>query len=1099
MKNLKHLLSYLCLSLGMLICFTQAINAQTTKQATGTITDETGEPVVGASVIVKENSTVGTVSDIEGKFDLSNIPSSATTLIIRYIGYTEQEVAIGKDLKIVLVPSVSELDEVIVVAYGTTKKAAFTGSATQISGEKITAKNQSEITKALAGEVAGVQVINTSGQPGTNATVRIRGYGSANSSRAPLYVVDGMPYEGDISAIPNSDVESTTVLKDASAAALYGARASNGVILITTKKGKSGTSYIDVDAHTGINTRIIPLYDVIDSPERYAELAWESKKNYALLSGLSPFAANLYASNSLFDPKQSGISSIYNMWNAPNNYVVDAATGKITAPRKYTPEKWSDYMFGTGQRHEASIKFSGGSGNTLSYYTSFGVLDEEGYYIQSDYSRLSARTNLVYEPKKWLKATTNLSYAYQELNNPSQTDNMNNGFQFVNFMPPIYPVFQRDSKGQYVPDPIVGGNRYDFGMESNYSRGYAAGINPVMIAALDVNRSLSHQLIGNANFEVKFLDDFKFTTSNGYQLYIGQGIGLENPYYGDAAGVGRITRTTETYTSLNLTQMLSYQKKINLHSINAFVAHETYNLIYHVDYAQQKTLAMADGIELSNGISMNGIYGFKLDRSMESYFAQAKYDYDEKYFIDFNVRRDGSSRFTNNKWGNFWSAGAAWLLHKENFMRDLDEINHLRLKVSYGTNGNEGLAIGTQENFYPTQNLYSINNLNDELSYSIGYIGNPELTWEKSNMLNAGVDFGIWDDRLEGEIEVYRKRTTDMIFSKQMPTSLGYSSLTVNDAVLDNTGIEITIKGKVVKTEDLEIELNANAAHYTNKMVTMPLGDGNKPKAIEVHGNMAWAKGHSLYDYYMREYAGVDPNDGAAQWISYYDRKNPDGMDENNNPTYTIVDNMVDYLDKRQRDGKEVDLVKDVTKKYQDATLMFNDKSAIPDLAGAFGFNVKFKGIELSAQALYSVGGYGYDAVYATAMHNGVAGSMNWHKDIEQRWTEPGQITSVPRLSASWTSSDSEQNDAQFNSTSTRFLTSRDYLGLNNVRLAYNFPKRLLDKLKIEKSSIWISGDNLYISTARKGYFPVGSESGASDRSQYIPLTTIMAGVHIQF
>ncbi|MDR3253306.1 MAG: SusC/RagA family TonB-linked outer membrane protein, partial [Tannerella sp.] len=894
---------------------TNQASAQT-KQATGVIVDEAGEAVVGASIMVKENPSIGTVSDAEGKFSLSNIPATAQSIVIRYIGYEDQELKIAKDLKVLLKPSTSELDEVLVVAYGTTKKAAFTGSATQVSGEKLSVKNQSEISKALAGEVAGVQVINTSGQPGTNATVRIRGYGSANSSRAPLYVVDGMPYEGDVSAIPASDVESTTVLKDASAAALYGARASNGVILITTKKGNKGKAIIEVDAKTGFNTRIIPLYDVLESPERYTELTWESIRNYGKLSGLSPVEAGVYASGRLFNVT-NGISPYYNMWNTQAQAVVDPVTGKISAPRKYTPEKWADHMFNDGKRSEASIRFQGNSGSALSYFTSFGVLDEKGYYIGSDYSRLTGRTNLNYEPKKWLKATTNLAYTYQELNNPSQSDNMNNGFQFVNFMPPIYPVYQRDLDGKMITDPIVGGNRYDFGMIAGYERGYASGINPVMTSALDVNRSISHQLIGNANFEIKFLDDFKFTTSNGIQfLTVGQ-IGLENPYYGDAAGMGRIERATTTYSSQNLTQMLSYQKKINLHSVNVFIAHESYNNAYHVDYAQNKKLAKPDNLDLSNAISMNQIYGYSLGNSLESYFAQFKYDYNEKYFVDGNIRRDGSSRFTKNKWGTFWSAGAAWVINKEDFMQDLDDVNHLRYKISYGTYGNEALNIGTFESFYPTQNLYSINNLNDEISYSLGYIGNPDLTWERSSMLNTGIDFGVWDDRFEGEIEYYKKRTTDMIFAKQMPTSLGYASLTVNDAELDNSGIEFTLKGKVVKTEDWEVSLSANGSHYTNTMIKMPIGEGGVPKTIEDHGTFFWSKGRSIYDFYMREYAGVDPATGVAQWKVYYDKSNP-VLDADGSPTkdYTRVGNMTQYLADRKADGKEVDLIEENTNKY---------------------------------------------------------------------------------------------------------------------------------------------------------------------------------------
>ncbi len=1048
------------------------------------VSAENEEPIIGATISVK-GTTSGTISDADGAFRIS-IPSQASILVVSFIGTKPVEVEAKEGVVVRLVFSDSELDEVVVTAYGTAKKSAITGSVAKVSSEDLMKKNQSEITKALVGEVAGMQVITTSGQPGTNATVRIRGFGSVNSSRAPLYVVDGVPYEGDISAINNADVESTTVLKDAAASALYGAKAANGVILITTKKGDKSKSTIDVDAKYGINIRLMPLYDVIDSPERFAELGWESLRNYGLYrNGLSAAAAGVYASNNLFD-KTRGISSIYNMWETAGNSVIDPATGRFSgADRKYTPEKWADHIFDVGEKTEASVRFSGGA-DKLSYYTSFGLLDEKGYYIGSDFSRLSARTNLIYEPRTWLKATTNLSYAYMDMNNAAQTDAMNNGFQFINGMPAIYPVYQRDANGNLILDPSTGKNRYDYGQEAGYERGYASGINPVGTINLDATNTVSHQFMGNANFEISFLKDFKFISSNGYQYLSARNVELLNPFYGDAKGAGRISKEYDTYIALTTTQMLSYKKTLEgVHNINAFVAHESSMFELSMDYAAKKQLAKPDNREFANAITMTGIEGYTLGRSMESYFAQAKYDYDEKYFADINFRRDGSSRFVKNRWGNFWSAGAAWLVSKEDFMKDIDFVNNLRIKASYGTYGNEAVNVGSSSaNYYPTQNLYSVNNLNGAISYALYYIGNPDLTWEKSSMLNTGIDVGLWSDRLIGEVEFFKKTTTDMIFNKQVATSLGYAALPVNDASLDNTGVEFKLTGSVVKTSDLEIKLTVNGAHYTNTLTKMPM-EGSKEKNFELQEGYGWSKGHSIFDYYMRDYAGVNTNTGQSEWVIYYDNNNL----TSGNPTK--ITNMVDYLAERAEAGETVDLKKDVTTNYADATLDYVGKSAIPDLTGAFGIDVKYKGIEFSAQFIYGIGGYGYDAVYAQLMHNETVGSMNWHKDMEQRWTAPGQITSVPRLSAT--------HDTYVISSSSRFLTSMNYLGLNNVRVGYTFPKKMMSKIKVDKLTTWVSGDNLYMSTARKGYYPIGSEVGESGRSQYIPLSTVMAGISVQF
>ncbi|MDR0385832.1 MAG: SusC/RagA family TonB-linked outer membrane protein [Prevotellaceae bacterium] len=1071
----------------LLVCFLMSaglVFAQQT-QVTGIVKENTGEPVVGASVVVK-GTNVGILTDTNGQFSF-DVPESATIIVVSYIGFKEKEVAVKPHIEVVMEPDVSALDEVIVVAYGTAKKSSFTGSVATVKGENLTKKNQSEITKALVGEAAGVQVLTSSGQPGTNATVRIRGFGSANSKRNPLYVVDGLPFDGDISAIDAADVESTTILKDASASALYGARAANGVILITTKKGVKGQSNIEVDLKAGVNIRLIPLYDVIDSPERYAELSWEALRNYGVLQNrLSPVAAAVFASNNLFDTSL-GISPVYNMWNTGANTVIDPVTGKFSgAGRKYTPEKWSDHMFNTGKKTEASVRFSGGA-DKLSYYTSFGYLNEKGYYIGSDFSRLSARSNLNYQPREWLKASTNLSYSYMEFRNPSQTDNQNNGFQFVNNMPPVYPVFQRDADGKLIPDPVVGGNRYDFGMGPGYERGYASGINPVGTFKLDNKNQISHQLIGNVNFEISFLKDFKLISSNGYQFLYLASTDLVNPYYGDAEGLGRISREHVSYLGLTNTQMLSYKKLIaDKHTINAFVAHESSLLVIRDDYAEKFKMAKADNVEFNNAINMQNIAGYKLDKSIESFFAEIKYDYDEKYFVSLDFRRDGSSRFTNHRWGNFGSAGLAWAINKESFMDDLDFVDHFRLKASYGSFGNEDLDLGsTNADFYPTQNLYNIRNLNDQISYSLYYIGNSDLTWEKSSMFNTGLDFELWNGRLNGEIEFFQKRTTNMIFNKQVAPSLGYAAAPVNDAELHNTGIEFNFSGKVVKTSDWEVELRVNGAHYTNKMKRMPM-EGAKEKNLEMHSAYGWSKGHSIYDFYLREYAGVDPNTGQSQWFVYYDNNNL-----NESGKATRISNMTEYFNQRAEANETVELDEQKTYNYAEATLKYSGKSAIPDITGSFGFNVKYKGIELSALFIYGVGGYGYDYVYAGLMNNDRVGTMNWHRDIEQRWTAPGQQTSVPRLSATY--------DEYVNSSSSRFLTSMSYLGLNNIRLSYTFPKRLLNKIKINKTSIWVSGDNLYMSSARAGYFPIGNQAGESNRSQYVPLSTIMCGINVQF
>ncbi|MDR0864241.1 MAG: SusC/RagA family TonB-linked outer membrane protein [Candidatus Symbiothrix sp.] len=981
------------------------------------------------------------------------------------------------------------LDEVMVVAYGTSKKSSITGSATQVSGEELTKKNQTEISKALAGEVAGLQVFNTSGQPGSSAMIRIRGFGSANSSRDPLFVVDGAPYDGDISSISTSDIESATVLKDASASALYGSRAANGVILITTKRGNGENSNIEIDIKRGVNMRLLPLYETIDTPERYSELGWEALRNYGMLvNGLSKEDAGIFASENIFNSAR-GIAAGYNLWNCAPNEVINSSTGKfLGAARKYTPERWADYLFRTGQKTDMSLRFSGGT-DKMDYYTSFGFLDEEGYYIGSDYQRLSTRTNLNYRPQEWLKMTTNLSYAYTNYNDVMQTGE-ETGFQFVNWIPPVYPVYKRDINGNLISDPRLNGYIYDFGDEQDYIRPFFTGINPVAVIPLDKDCHTGHQFSGNINFEVTLPANFKFTSSNAYQYLNKTEEKLTNLYYGVAKDVGRVSRINEYAMGLTNTQILSFNEIISDHAFNAFVAHETDSYIFHTEAGEKYQLSQADNMEFSNAIGMQSIESYRVERKLESYFAQVRYNYNGTYFADINYRHDGSSRFIKNKWGNFGSVGAAWLVSRENFMDNIEIINYLRIKASYGVFGNENLNLGDKRaDFYPTQNIYGIKNLNGYKADIRSYTGNPDLTWENSRMFNTGLDFGLWNSRLQGEVDFFQKRTTDMLFSKQTPSSFGIVSVPVNDAVMDNTGIEFGFSGKIIETPDWDVVLQINGTHYANRIIRMPMENGSE-KEIEIHGlsgphvagnGFGWSRGHSIYDYYMRDYYGVNTETGQAQWYVFYDDNNKTVAGE-----ATRIANMEEYLSA----NKNAVLRKETTTIYSNATLYFVDKSAIPDLSGAFSLRIKYKNLSLNVQFAYSIGGYGYDLVYAYLMSNNL-GFYNWHKDIEKHWVEQGQQTSVPRLAAN--------QDADVNSLSSRFLTSMTYLNLSNILIGYALPEKWLKKITFKECTFWASGDNLLALTSRRGYYSLGSEFGQAGENQYMPASTVIGGINLKF
>ncbi|MGB2435794.1 MAG: SusC/RagA family TonB-linked outer membrane protein, partial [Flavobacteriaceae bacterium] len=441
------------------------------KTITGTVNDENGLPLPGVTVII-EGTTQGVATDFEGNFTIN--AQAGEILIISYVGYADQQITIDNqdNYTITMVPS--SLEEVIVIGYGTSTKEQFVGTATKIETEEVENKNTTNISQALAGEVAGVTVINTSGQPGSSSTIRIRGFGSISGNRNPLYVVDGIPFSGNINSINKADVESYTVLKDASATAIYGSRGANGVVLITTKKGKSGTSKIEVTLNQGTNRRALPQYNTISSPEQYVELSWESLKNFAIATKVENPAE--YASNNLFGGR-NGISSHYNMWDAEGNELIDPNTGKFNTgiTRKYTPEDWSDNLFRNGQRTEVNLRLSGGVDKTT-YSTSFGALKDYGYLLNSSYERYNTRVDVGHEIKSWLKGNFNVGYTYINSSQTGQESDATSAFWFVNAIPPIYPVYLRDENGDSVADDIFEGNQYDFG---NNGRGFGLGSNPV--------------------------------------------------------------------------------------------------------------------------------------------------------------------------------------------------------------------------------------------------------------------------------------------------------------------------------------------------------------------------------------------------------------------------------------------------------------------------------------------------------------------------------------------------------------------------------------------------------------------------------------------
>lgn len=974
---------------------------------------------------------------------------------------------------------VTDIEEVVMIGYSQVPKESYVGTASKVDAKAIDSKNVSTVSQALAGESAGVRVINTSGQPGTDATIRIRGFGSINGNRDPLYVLDGVPYTGNVSAINPEDIENMVILKDATATSIYGARGANGVVVMNTKKGRSNKSVIQLESKVGFNMALLPRYETIKSPEQYIGLSWEALKNQGrLLNNPNPIQ---YANNNIFG--DAGISPDYNLWGVTGAQLIDPSTGQVRpgVGRLYDPENWEDYAFQTSIRTENNLSISGGSDKTT-FYTNIGYLSDEGYSINSNFERYNGRLNLSHQAKSWLKGEFNLGYAYSKAKRNGQTSDSGSIFWFVDNIPSIYPLFLRDGNGNKVADPHFGGNQYDYGDGPN-GRGFGALTNSIADATYNQNNFYKHEL--NANFFLKadITNFLSFENRIGGQYYNNSNDQVDNPYYGNAASQnGYIFKTKTELMSYNWLQLLRFNKKFGDHSVQAFAAHESNN--WELKYMSAGRPNIIDMIpELNLGIGESQSSSYLNSYSLESYFGQLSYNFQGKYFFDGTVRRDGSSRFLFDKWDTFASGGIGWLASRENFLADNKTIKYLKLKASYGTVGDQG-GVG----YYAGYNVYNPGNFMGLPGAAFERNGYPDLTWEKANIFQTGIELNLFkNSAVELTVDYYKKDTKNLIFDNRLAPSTGNAILKVNDGILVNQGLEFTVNTHIINKRDFRLDFGINGEVLNNKLTQMPidLATGERKLLDLSEAGFGRAAGRSQYDYYMREYAGVNSATGAAQWyVNYVDTNGNGGFDAGEQ-----ISSLYEY----QSQNPNADIKTGTTEVYSQATQKFLDKSAIPDIRGAFNLDFGYKSFSIGVQFLYSLGGYAYDGAYAGLMHNGQVGGNNWHTDIQNRWQNPGDVTDVPRLSSNYAA------DVNVNARSSRFLVKSDYIALNNLRVGYSLPQDFVRSIGMTGFNLFVSGDNLWIKSKRKGLNPSVSETGGSNTYAYAPLSTITFGAKINF
>lgn len=1122
----------LFLLLVTVLTVTLCASAQT-RTVTGTVLEEgSEEPVIGASVTAG-NAKMGVTTDMDGKFAIQ-VPASATTLNISSVGYKTKTVKItGSNLKVFLSSSAEGLDEVIVTAYGTTTKGAYTGSAGVVNAAQLENVQVSNVTNALNGKVAGVQTLSSNGQPGTGATIRIRGVGSINASANPLYVVDGMPFDGDISTIPTQDIESITVQKDAASTALYGARGANGVVQITTKSGKEGVATVTVDMKWGSNSRAIPNYDIITDQRQYMETVYQALLTTAEFhrTGVSDYHA--WANQNLW-------SSIgYQTWTIPAGEYTIGSNGKFNpnATPGYTKgnyyflgDDWAKESLIHGLRQEYNMSITGGT-ERLKYYLSGSYLGDEGIIKNSHYNRFSTRASVDYQAKSWLKIGTNIAYTYQNSAYPGDqtldaSTSTGNAFNLANNIASIYPFYIRlaDTK-QIAINSTYGHKIYDYGEGADYGWG-PTGMKRNTYGQANAIGALTYDTSDNLSdvFDAKWyavltpFKGFTLTGNAGYYVDNTRGHYVQNGVYGQFKGAGGyVQQEQDRMRSINLQLLAQYDFKVaadNNFSVMAGFENSAYRT--ETIWGSGANLYNPSWPYLDNIIDNKNNGGYEYSLVHRGFFGRLRYDYAGKYYFTASLRRDGSSRFhKSHRWGTFWSASAGWDMSKESFMQQYsDVLDILKLKFSYGQNGNDGigsryLAYADQYQIGGGEGVWQDGTLN--------YKGNKDISWEKSDAINTGVDFSFKKGFVSGSVEYYQRTVSDMLFNLPVAPSLGYSSMPYNVGKMRNNGFEIDLNVRPISTKNITLDVNANLTMGWNKVLKLDPSIMNTHKNWRPDSKLGWLtgsrmffEGSSMYNLWLVEWAGVNEN-GEAQWMASRvftaDAQNAEGTltpysyDDQGNVTkwglaYEYEHNENGEIKTDSHGNPVVKTWAEEEYATNNYTQAYNTNrketgNLMPKGYGGFGVDLQLYGFDISASCGYQFGGkildYGYQNM--TSSYSKSSLGTNMHKDLLNAWT-PTNHTNIPRL-------DTEEDYAA-SSTSTRYLISSNYLSLNNVTVGYTIPKNVVNKLHLGSVRVYFAAENVALWSKRQGLDPRQGYV-SSENSTYSPIRSLSGGVKVSF
>ena len=1029
----------------------QALIAQT---VTGTVTSaEDGQTLPGVNVRLK-NSNIGTITDGTGVYSI-NLPSLQETLVFSFVGLKTKEVAVdGRSvINVDLELSVLGIDDVVVVAYGTTTKASFTGSAQKVDSKKLSKIQATTITQALQGTASGVEVRNTTGQPGSNPSIRIRGISSINGSSDPLIVVDGAPFGGNINSINPDDVESMTVLKDAAATALYGARASGGVIVITTKTG-TGAPMVEFKATAGVSDLATPIYPQVSNGDYY-KLTWESWRNGYLDAnpGASMEDAAKYASNNVLQRVR------YNTFDR-FPLLPDGSLDPAAQPLWET--KWAEEVFRPGARQDYHLNLGGSTDDGTNYYFSLGFLQDKGTMTSADYKRYSGRLSVSKKVNNWFDAGLNASFNRGVQDAPAGVRQYRYSLDLSNIYPPwLYD----DDTGDWATD--ADGNRiYDMGAGQYRGLQRATWVNTNPLAEADYSQQVNEMNDFNARTYVNITLLPGLTLKNNlavdYSEYANYTYwhGLWSWANNQGGTSSRSRSTTLTYTMNNI---LNYSKSFGDHNIDILAGHEAYAMRFTGTSASAGTFPVYSLYELGAAAVLKSGWSGEDNHRIESYLSNAIYNFKDRYYLSASFRRDGTSRFhPDSRWGDFWSLGASWRLSEESFMKSVDWIDNLTLRASTGTQGNERIA-----NYYAYLGLYSAGKQNNQPAFNLVSLTNPTLRWEKNQQSNIGFDLAMMN-RFRISSEFFVRSSTDLLFNRELPMSAGLASIAENIGNVRNTGVEVQLYSLNVAGKNFRWETDVNLTSYKNVITSLP----NEVIPAGIH---RYEVGKSVYDFYLKDFAGVDQESGnSLYWKDTYelDAKGDPVLDEN---------------------GDKIISGKETTLNYNLASYYYVG-SALPKLFGNISNNFFFKNFDVSVNFVFRVGGMIYDNGLPRMNRSQNPGTA-MHEDMVNRWTPENTDTDIPRLTSNGVIAN--MNLGQ----STQYLVSGTYARMRNLTVGYTLPESFTRKIKLSSVRIFVMADNslTIFKYHARGLDPELGYGGTTDVNTVTIPKTIIGGLQVRF